>query len=237
MASAIRSQAAYLLHSRPFRDSSLLLDFLTRDHGRISAIARGARNAKSKNKALLQAFIPLQVDLTGKSELLTLTQVEALSRPLIFQQRKLFAALYLNELLTRLLHRQEGDPEVFSLYEQTLGSLSEQAEIEPVLRCFEIDLLELLGYGIDFSLVDEAAENDSGERYYHFSAENSFERISNPEDSAQKYYPHNELCRISLKDFRDASTLKFAKRLLRTAFSSHLGDKELTSKRLFKKNN
>ncbi len=132
MSGPIRSQAAYLLHSRPFRDSSLLLDLLTRDHGRISAIARGVRSAKSKNKALLQSFVPLQVNLSGKSELKTLTQVEALSGPLVLRQRNLFAALYMNELLSRLLHRQEGDIDIFSLYESSLGQLSVRT---PLSRC------------------------------------------------------------------------------------------------------
>lgn len=236
MTGTIRSQAAYLLHSRPFRDTSLLLDFLTRDHGRVSAIARGVRSAKSRNKALLQAFIPLQVDLSGKNELKTLIQVEALSRPLIFQQRRLFAALYLNELLSRLLHRQEGDPEVFCLYEKTLNELSTNSEIEPTLRCFEIDLLELLGYGIDFSFFTEIAD-DMPASYYHFSAENGFEAVSSTDESARKYYPHRELYRIAAKDFAEPSTLKYAKRLLRTAFAVHLGSRELSSKFFFSKNN
>jgi len=235
MSGPIRSQAAYLLHSRPFRDSSLLLDLLTRDRGRISAIARGVRSAKSKNKALLQSFVPLQVNLSGKSELKTLTQVEALSGPLVLRQRNLFAALYMNELLSRLLHRQEGDVDIFSLYESALAQLSSTDVIEPVLRCFEIDLLELLGYGIDFSLFadDELAEH----AYYHFSAEHGFEPIQNPDGGREKYYPHTELCKIYSREFSDISTLKFAKRLLRTAFAAHLGDRELSSRQLFRKNN
>jgi DNA repair protein RecO (recombination protein O) len=235
MSGTIRSQAAYLLHSRPFRDSSLLLDLLTRDHGRISAIARGVRSVKSKNKALLQSFVPLQVNLYGKSELKTLTQVEALSAPLMLRQRKLFAALYMNELLSRLLHRQEGDAHIFSLYESSLGQLSSADAIEPVLRCFEIDLLELLGYGIDFSLF---AEDDQAEdAYYYFNAEQGFELVHNPDEKREKYYPHAELCKIYSREFGDGSTLKFAKRLLRTAFSVHIGDRELSSRQLFRKNN
>ena len=234
MLAAIRSQPAYLLHSRPFRDSSLLLDLITRDHGRISAVARGVRNRKSKNRALLQPFVPLLVNLSGKSELKTLGQVETLSNMPALQQHALFAALYLNELLVRLLHKQEGDEEVFALYEKALQELAQHKSLEPVLRAFEIDLLEILGYGLDFSVLHVRSLGEPEAGYYHYNAEQGFQAVK--AENTDKYYPADELYRIAQKDFTQASTLRFAKRLPRSAFAVHLGDKALASRSLFRKN-
>ncbi len=113
MSNAIQSQPAYLLHSRPYRDTSLLVDFITQDFGRISAVAKGVRNPKSKHRAVLQPFIPLLINLSGKNELKTLGQFEAQANSVDLKYKALFSALYLNELLVRLIHKQEADVEIF----------------------------------------------------------------------------------------------------------------------------
>lgn len=231
MSFPIHSQPAFLLHSRPFRDSSLLADFLTRDHGRISAIARGVRSSKSKTRALLQAFIPLQINLSGKSELKTLTQVEALGSMPPLKQKSLFAAMYMNELLVRLLHNQDGDAELFSLYEKCLHSLAYTQDIEPLLRNFELDLLELLGYGIDFSHLYELGDDDVARVSFLFHAEGGFEMAGS--DKPDKYYPAGDLLKIAARNFQENSTLKIAKRLLREALAVHLGGRALASRTLF----
>ena len=123
MTNFIQSQPAYLLHSRPYRDTSLLVDFITQDFGRISAVAKGVRSPKSKSRALLQPFVPLMINLSGKSELKTLGQVESQSSNIILRHKTLFAAMYINELLVRLIHKQEADIEIFSLYAETLRKL------------------------------------------------------------------------------------------------------------------
>ncbi|MDT8397638.1 MAG: DNA repair protein RecO, partial [Pseudomonadales bacterium] len=109
MIDSIDLQPAYLLHARPFRDSSLLLDLLTRDYGRMSAIARGVRGIKSKSKGLLQAFTPLLVSLSGRHELKTLRNVELLASAFFFKGQHLYGALYVNELLVRLVRGQEAE--------------------------------------------------------------------------------------------------------------------------------
>tara|TARA_R110000772_G_scaffold140286_6_gene249480 strand:+ start:5352 stop:6155 length:804 start_codon:yes stop_codon:yes gene_type:complete len=265
MAAPIQSQPAYLLHSRPYRDTSMLLDFITSDFGRVSAVARGVRSPKSKTRASLQPFIPLLINLSGKSELKTLVQVESRNNGFSLKHKALFAAMYVNELLVRLLHKQEADTEIYSLYETTLGNLLRHSEIEPVLRVFELTLLELLGYGIDFSVIEDISENalrndntgdarfskvsekphentdnsnpDNNEKiWFHYHQENGFERVETENNSSGKYYPAFVLMRIADKNIIDPETQRFAKRLLRSALASHLGDKALSSRSLFRKN-
>lgn len=235
MTNFIQSQPAYLLHSRPYRDTSLLVDFITQDFGRISAVAKGVRSPKSKSRALLQPFVPLMINLSGKSELKTLGQVESQSSNIILRHKTLFAAMYINELLVRLIHKQEADIEIFSLYAETLRKLSLDSEIEPTLRNFELSLLELLGYGIDFSVVEELPENNETIRWYYFHHENGFEQIKDVNGKLEKYFSGQVLQNIVAKNFANAETQKAAKRLLRTALSAHLGDKPLSSRNLFRK--
>ncbi|MDG2091363.1 MAG: DNA repair protein RecO [Gammaproteobacteria bacterium] len=236
MANSIQSQPAYLLHSRPYRDTSLLVDFITQDFGRISAVARGVRSPKSKTRALLQPFIPLMINLSGKSELKTLGQVETQSISVALKHKALFAALYVNELLVRLIHKQESDLEVFSLYAGTLNNLALSSEIEPVLRNFELNLLELLGYGIDFSVVEKSSEKEKLTRWYYFHYETGFEQVDEVNSKTEKYFSNHTLQQIAEKKFTTLETQKSAKRLLRAALSSHLGDKPLSSRSLFRKN-
>src|SRR5690606_22196369 len=110
----------------------------TRDHGRLSAIARGSRRPNSSMRGLLQPFTPLQASFRGRSELKTLSQVELLGDPILLRGERLFSALYVNELVVRLTWGHETDPFLFEAYEQTLGQLkAAEVELEPLLRCFE----------------------------------------------------------------------------------------------------
>ena len=236
MANSIQSQPAYLLHSRPYRDTSLLVDFITQDFGRISAVARGVRTPKSKTRALLQPFVPLLINLTGKSELKTLGQVDTQSKSITLKHKALFAAMYVNELMVRLIHKQESDVDIFSLYADTLKKLSLSLEIEPVLRAFELVLLELLGYGIDFSILDDLSSNEKQSFWYFFHPETGFEQVIDVNTKAEKYFSAQSLEQIAKKQFTTVEVQKSAKRLLRLALSTHLGDKPLSSRGLFRKN-
>lgn len=232
----IENQAAWLLHSRPFRDSSLLLDLLTRDHGRISAIARGARGAGSRTRALLQPLRPLQVSLTGSSELLSLRQVEAAGTALLLAGERLFAALYLNELLVRLVPGQESETGLFDLYASTLQLLVGDGDMEPGLRKFELGLLELLGYGLQFAHESHSSDPVSNDALYYFAEDGGFVRqLQVHASESDRLYPGHELLRIGAQDFSAASTRLYAKRLLREALQRHLSERPITSRELFRR--
>jgi DNA repair protein RecO (recombination protein O) len=229
---------AWLLHSRPFRDTSLLLDFLTLEQGRVSAIARGARTQKGRGRSTLQPFAPLRISLAGKHELRTLQSSEASAPSLSLQGERLFAGFYLNELLVRLLHGHEPEPTVFHAYTRTLGQLSVAGEVEPLLRQFELRLLDALGYGLQFEHDAESGEELQPEAWYYLQADSGFVRqLQTPASDVDAVraglFPGWALIRIADADFTGADTRRHAKRLLRQVLHQHLGGKELVSRQLF----
>lgn len=155
----VDAQPAFVLHTRAWRESSLLLDVLSRDHGRVGLVARGVRSARSRTpRSLLQPFAPLQLGWSGRGELATLHATDAVGAALLLSGEALLCALYLNELLVRLIPRNDPHPGVFAAYLETLARLAQGHSPAWTLRRFERDLLGHLGYGL---LLD--AEADSGE--------------------------------------------------------------------------
>jgi len=146
----IEQQPAFVLHGRAYRETSLLLECFTRDHGRVGLIARGVRKEKSRlSRALLQPLTPVSLAWSGTGELATLTAVEARADPLLFVGEPLLCGLYLNELVLRLTVRQDAHAELFAAYTQTLVRLASGEAPAWTLRRFERDLLEHLGYGLN----------------------------------------------------------------------------------------
>ncbi len=141
---------AFVLQQQHYRETSLLLQVLTRDEGRVAVLAKGVRKPKSKTAALLQPFLPLNIAYSGKTGLNILTHVEAVPPLLALQGLPLYCGFYLNELLCRFLYPHDPHPDVFAAYRQCLNSLAENKAIEAALRRFEIGLLGHVGYGIDF---------------------------------------------------------------------------------------
>lgn len=146
----VEQQPAFVLHGRAYRETSMLLECFTRDHGRIGLVARGVRKEKSRlPRALLQPLTPISLAWSGTGELGTLTAIEARADPLVFVGEPLLCGLYLNELLLRLTVRQDAHAELFAAYAQTLERLASGEATAWTLRRFERDLLEHLGYGLN----------------------------------------------------------------------------------------
>jgi DNA repair protein RecO (recombination protein O) len=235
MSRPIEKQVAWLLHSRPFRDTSVLLDFLTPDFGRVGAIARGARGPRSKYKALLQPFQPLTISLYGRTELLNLREVEAAGPGMVLTGERLFSALYVNELMTRLLRGHEGEAMLFSLYSAVLAGLSSGVELEPLLRDFELRVLDALGFGLQFSHEAETGEVLAADAWYYLHQDTGFVRQQQKVAHAaqQDLYQGHELHKIAARDFSAGSTRLCAKRLLRQVLQHHMSERPLTSRELF----
>lgn len=240
MSTIIELQPAFLLHSRPFRDSSLLLDLLTPDYGRVSAIARGGRSAKSKNKSLLQPFTPIQISMSGKSDLKTLRTVELRGGSIALTGERLFSAMYMNEVIVRLFQGHESDPEFFNTYEQCLLHLTHEESPEPVLRQFEMALLDSLGYGIDFSTEADSQEPIESSYWYYFQEGSGFVRAQNQEsaepnsESSNNIYRGEELLNIHIRNFKHSLTCQTAKNVIRGVLNNQLGPNPLRSRSLFK---
>lgn len=170
-ATHISVEPAFVLHSRPYQESSALLTLLTRNHGMATAMARGVRKARSKIAGLVTPFLPLVVTLRGKSELLSLQTIEAAGSAYALRGKALFYGLYLNELLLRLLHRYDSCGELYCCYQEALVKLSaapvSDLTRQAALRIFEKQLLQEVGYGLDLqrTALGGAIEENS---YYTF---------------------------------------------------------------------
>ncbi|MBU3069920.1 DNA repair protein RecO [Aestuariicella sp. G3-2] len=228
----VELQPGYILHSRPFRDTSLILDCLTEDYGRLSLIAKGARSAKSRQRQLCQPFTPLLLSWQGKSSLKTLTSIESRQLPLGLKGEFLFSGLYLNELLTRLVPEQDSCPEIYQSYEVALGQLADMLPLEPVLRAFELRMLEDLGYHLDLSR-DADGLDLRAEEMYQWWPEQGW-RLASDTLTAQSF-PGVHLQAMREGDFQDPQTQRSAKVLTRILFKPLLGERPLQSRKLFQK--
>lgn len=148
MSGALNGVPAYLLHRYPYRDSSLVVEWFTPEHGRVAAVARGARRASSAF-GQLQPWRVFQITWRGRGDLATLVQAEESGAPLHMPQLATLCGFYLNELLMRLLARWDPHPQLFEDYQNTLAALPGEDAPDWLLRCFEWRLLSALGFAPD----------------------------------------------------------------------------------------
>lgn len=228
-------QPAYILHSRPYRDSSAILEVFSAEHGRISLVAKGARRRTrgGSNAALLQPFTPLLLSFSGRSEMKTLTQVESAGVALSLRGDRLFSGLYVNELLMRLLHRHDPHPALFAAYGEAIGALATASSVDGVLRRFEFRLLEDMGYSFDLSSDGRTGEVVQENAWYHYHPDYGLVQRMGVADPARPAYAGSELKLMSRGEFTGEARLA-AKRLVRQALADHLGEAPLKSRDLFR---
>lgn len=218
--------AAYLIHSRPFSETSLIVELFTESCGRISAVANGAKRRKNINKSLLQPFRPLLISWRGHGDLKTLVRIDSPTLALPLSKQYLYSGLYLNELILRLLAKESIQPPIYSAYHATLIALSKNDDIEITLRQFELTLLAELGHGFSL-LVDIDGQNIEPQWRYDLLAEQGF--ISRVDGK----FLGESLINIAKTNFCDNITRNHAKQLTRQALAPLLGSKPLHSRRLF----
>lgn len=162
----VRAQPAYVLHARPWRETSLIVELLTRDHGRVAVVARGVQGAKRHPlRAALQPLQSIRADFLPRGELARLVQAEALDAGAALQGDALMAAFYVNELVLRLLPRQDPAPDLYVRYGELRAQLAGPGPLAWTLRRFERDLLELLGYGLPLDQGEDGERIDPAARY------------------------------------------------------------------------
>jgi len=234
MTTRISLQPCYVLHGRPYRDSSLLLEVFTADYGRLSLVARGARRSSRGGSAaaLLQPFRPLLLSFSGRSELKTLTGSEAAGAPLGLRGERLFSGLYLNELVVRLLHRHDPHPALFAMYGATLAGLDAGGAIDGLLRRFELTLLEELGYRLELAADGASGAPVSAAGWYRYDPGCGLVELAVAEAPPEGAYAGNELLAMADGDF-DGAVRYAARRLLREVIGDHLGGVPLRSRDLF----
>jgi DNA repair protein RecO (recombination protein O) len=227
-------QHSFILHTRPFNETSLILDTFTQLHGRVQLLAKGARLARSPYRGLLRPFTPLLISWAGKTELMSLSRAEPAGTPLALAGNSLLTGLYLNELLVRLLPRFDAYPAVFNAYEETLRALIHDSHQEPHLRLLEKTLLMELGYG--FALDKETGNGKAilDDQFYLFIPGLGLNRCS-PDDSADTIFKGKSLLALHQGSLLDPEDLRNAKRLNRLAIAFLLGNHTLRSRDFFKK--
>jgi len=229
------SQESFVLHARLYLESSLLLELFTPDYGRISAIAKGARRPKSRMRGLLQPFVPLLVSCVGRGELLTLCAVDSAGISPLLSGRHLMSALYLNELLVRLLHRHDAHPDLFWQYKATLLQLETTEDAQEILRLFEKFLLKTLGYELPLLKDAESGALVEAENFYTFDPLRGPQLIGGKavgDKQLPGMFKGRSLLALAEENLKDRTVLADVKRLMRQALAVHLGSKPLESRKL-----
>lgn len=224
-------EAAFVLHRRPYRETSLIVDFLTLNQGQVSAVARGAGRPGNRWQAELQAFQPLRISWTGNRSLKTLTGSEATASALRLEGNRLFCGFYLNELLQRLLTEVDPAPGLFSAYLTALEQLSCSSQpMEPVLRRFEQHLATELGFGILWGQAMDTGEPVRGEARYGFDPRRG---VLETERGILNDIPGWQLLALAGDELSDPRVLRTAKQLMRYLMDHLLQGRPLHSRRLF----
>ncbi|WP_152221080.1 DNA repair protein RecO [Pseudomonas sp. SCB32] len=225
MSLASSAQAAFVLHSRAYKETSALVDFLT-PQGRLRAVLRGARG---KAGALARPFVPLEAEFRGRSDLKNVVRLEANGIPNLLSGEALFSGLYLNELLIRLLPSEDPHPALFDHYQATLPLLAAGRPLEPLLRAFEWRLLDELGYG--FSLEsDIVGQPVAPDGLYRLLPDSGLEPVGSLQPGL---FQGADLLAMAEADWSAPGALAAAKRLMRQALAPHLGGRPLVSRELF----
>jgi DNA repair protein RecO (recombination protein O) len=228
----IELQPAYVLHTRPYRDTSMLVDFITPQFGRITAVARGVRSRKTLKRNLLNPFTRLIISFQGKTDLKLLTHFEAEGVHFSLVAKYLFSGFYLNELLVRLLPEHDSHPATYGLYEKSLQALTAQKDLEPILRDFELQLLAELGYGIDFTSDAQSGAFIAKDLNYCLDTQAGFYPAP-AETPLNRQFSGQHIYAIAQRELSDADVKHSAKRITRALLKPLLGNKPLMSRELF----
>jgi DNA repair protein RecO (recombination protein O) len=222
-------QPVFVLHTYPFKETSLVVELFSRDFGRIAAVAKGARRPRSAMRGMLQAFQPLQATWSGRAELRNLHGLEWGEGLLLLQGEALMCGFYLNELLLRLLPREDPHEALFEYYTQTLRRLADGEVLAPTLRRLELRLLQELGYAVPLRQQLDGTQVLS-EQDYSYQAEDGPQPPNCAGTGVQ--LRGKTLLDMAADDYSDPLTLQQSKLLMRMLLSHHLGDKPLHTRQL-----
>lgn len=228
----IDDQPGFVLHSIPYRETSLIVEVFSRDHGRVGLVARGARRPRAALRGALMAFQPLELGWFGDGELRTLAKAEWLGGVPLLSGQSLMVGYYLNELLMKLLPRDDAHPKLFAAYQQTLIHLAHGESDATLLRRFELALLRELGYGLT---LDHEADGETPLRpgqHYAYHVEHG--PVPAEHYAHAVHYSGQSLLAMAQDDFSTPQTRREAKQLMRQLLQYYLGGQELQTRRVFR---
>lgn len=226
----VTGQPAFVLHSYPHKETSLIIDVLTRDHGRIALVAKGAKRPHSQLRGVLQTFQPLQAGWTGKSELRILTGAEWVGGMLPLEKTALLCGFYLNELLVKLLARDDPHPVLFDHYVATLNQLAHNEPAPIVLRKFERALLKETGVAADLVRCTGTRQPVQAGQIYVVDPE----RGPRPAQAGDAWprITGKTLLDMECEDYADAATQAQSKTLMRFLLAHQLGGATLNTRQM-----
>ena len=225
-----RWEECFLLHQRSYGETSIIAEVFTRNLGKMSIIARGAKKPKSKFFGYLVPFSRLKITFSGRSELKTLTNIDRdLSLTNTYLSRKSYSLLYINELMIKLLPKDAEHKPLFDLYSKFIQDSVNEEKMDYLLRNFELDLLEMLGYGINFHADINNEEEIKLNKNYIFVAESCFMASDNAKD-----FSGEDIIKIRERNFADISTKKL-KQLTQATIMFCLEGKDLNSRQIFRR--
>ncbi|WP_213950160.1 DNA repair protein RecO [Luteibacter sp. dw_328] len=228
----VEQQPAFILHARPYRETSMLAECLTRDHGRIGVVARGVRREGARTqRAQLEPFQRVELDLLMKGELATLRSAEPSGAVLRLTGDAGLAGLYLNELVVRLTGRQDANPELFAFYDGTLSRMAAGEPLAWTLRRFERDMLGALGYGLqlDIDAIDGSPVEPALVYFYDPESGVLPGRVGD-----QRAIRGADLLALAGDTPPDTAGLSSLRRMMRQVISFHLGGGELKAWRVLR---
>jgi DNA repair protein RecO (recombination protein O) len=217
----------YVLHHRPWRDTSRILEVLTREHGRLTLFARGVRGPRARLAPVLQPFQPLLLSFSGRGEAAQLTAAERAGEAAALPAATLMAAFYLNELLLKLTTRHDPLPQLYDHYDATLRALRCGAALEPALRIFEKRLLEVLGYGLDLRSEASSGRPILAQVYYHFRPAQGLIAAG---DVRSGTLSGDSLLALAAEELASERALSDARRLLHSALAACLEGRQLSTR-------
>lgn len=222
----------YILHHHKYGETSLILDVLSRDYGRVNLIAKGAKKNKKQQGISFDLYQKYLVSWILKTELGTLTSIESARSLLKIKPDKLLSGFYMNEIILRLLHKHEAHPELFDAYESALNKLIEGDPEEKILRYFEMALLKSLGYGLvlDYDVKTGESIDGGNEYFYEFDHGPSTQSIQTKMACS---ISGRTLLELNSEQLSSSKQVHEAKKLLRSILSRYLGDKPLASRALY----
>ena len=225
MQTRVTDQPAYLLHRRDWKNTSIILDLLTEDFGRMSVLAKAGRNSRSK--ALYQPFCRLSISFSGRGELKTLVGIDG--SEIRIDERHYLPLLYINELLCAYLPWQEASPEMFQLYDNLLGQIDQHFD-ESHLREFERSAMTVLGYMPDTAMEPESGKPIVPDRHYRFLAPEGFVPIGAAEANA---ISGKTIIAWNQRQYHDKQVLQMAKIVMRCIIDFNLHGKRLKSRDIY----
>ena len=231
----VESEPGFILHTIPYRETSLLVDIFTLNHGCLRCVAKGFR--KPNKKGIAKTLFPYtehHFQWQGRGELKTLIQADPIQAPVFLKQESLFVGLYINELLYKLLHQNDPHPSLYDFYHQLMAQLSSSAIEQAVLRRFEILLLEELGYGLVLDAEAETGQAVSAEHLYYYIPDQGLKLIQDQNANKTHALSGADIIALSQGQLEQKSVLRTAKQLTRRVIDFYLDGKALNSRELYR---